>query len=43
MPKRILTEKVASNKADKTITVLVERRQCILCIKSLQSQKNSCS
>ncbi|MDA9755300.1 30S ribosomal protein S17 [bacterium] len=26
MPKRILTGKVVSNKADKTITVLVERR-----------------
>ena len=26
MPKRILTGKVLSNKADKTITVLVERR-----------------
>ena len=26
MPKRILTGKVISNKADKTITVLVERR-----------------
>ena len=26
MPKRILTGKVVSNKADKTVTVLVERR-----------------
>ena len=26
MPKRILTGKVTSNKADKTITVLVERK-----------------
>ena len=26
MPKRILTGKVTSNKSDKTITVLVERR-----------------
>ena len=26
MPKRILTGKVVSNKADKTITVLVERK-----------------
>ena len=26
MPKRILTGKVISNKADKTVTVLVERR-----------------
>ena len=26
MPKRILTGKVLSNKADKTVTVLVERR-----------------
>ena len=26
MPKRILTGKVTSNKADKTVTVLVERK-----------------
>jgi len=35
MPKRILIGKVTSDKADKTITVLVERRLCIQCIKSL--------
>ena len=44
MPKRILTGKVVSNKADKTVTVLVERRIMHPIYKNLlQSQKNSCS
>ena len=40
MPKRILTGKVVSNKADKTVTVLVERRIMHPIYKNLlQSQK----
>ena len=45
MPKRILTGKVVSNKADKTVTVLVERRIMHPIYKKFvtKSKKNTCS